>query len=68
MSLPLRDLRTKVSIDTDCALEARARILGKDKAEVARDVLHAWALQEIRAARVVDALLKANNCNGADEG
>ena len=68
MSVELRDLRAKVTIEADVALEAASRITGKDKAEICRDVLHAWALDEIRKATVMHRLLQSEGLPGAHEG
>jgi hypothetical protein len=50
MSLPLIDMRCKVSPATDALLETMHRTTGRDKSEIARDVLHKWAEKEIHAA------------------
>lgn len=57
MSAELRDLRAKVTVEADCALSAVSQASGKDKAEIVRDVLHAWALQQIDGAMVLQRLL-----------
>ena len=44
MSIPLIDLRAKVTPEADAVLEAIQRATGKDKSEVVRDVLHKWAM------------------------
>lgn len=59
MSAELKDLRTKISIETHCWLEAEARATGRDKPEIVRDILHKHALQKIREADILDGLLKA---------
>lgn len=68
MSAELRDCRTKITAEADVALEAAARISGKDKSEIVRDVLHRWALDEIRKATVMHRLLMAEGLPGAVEG
>jgi hypothetical protein len=47
----LRDLRIKITAETDCALQAYALAHGKSKGDVVRDILHAWALAQIDEAR-----------------
>ena len=68
MALELRDLRTKVTIETDLALEALARATCKDKAEIAREVLHRWALQQVDAASILQRLMTAEGVAGASQG
>lgn len=68
MSAELRDLRAKITTEADIALEAASRITGKDKAEICREVLHRWALEEIRKATVMHRLLTAEGLPGATEG
>jgi hypothetical protein len=68
MSLPLIDLRAKVTAEADAVLEAVHRSTGKDKSEVVRDVLHRWALQEIHAASVLQSILQREGLGGASEG
>lgn len=68
MSIPLIDLRAKVTAEADAVLEAVHRSTGKDKSEVVRDVLHRWALQEIHAASVLQSILQREGLSGASEG
>ncbi len=68
MSIPLIDLRAKVTPEADAVLEAVQRATGKDKSEVVRDVLHRWALQEIHAASVLQSILQREGLGGASEG
>lgn len=58
MSLPLIDMRCKVSPATDALLETLHRTTGRDKSEIARDVLHRWAEKEIHAAMLLHSELK----------
>lgn len=51
--MDLRDLRAKVTVEADAALDAACRATGKDRSEIVRDVLHEWALSEIARATVL---------------
>ena len=68
MSLPLIDLRAKVTAEADAVLEAVHRSTGKDKSEVVRDVLHKWAMNEIHAASVLQSILQREGLSGANGG
>lgn len=59
MSIPLIDLRCKVTPEVDALLETLHRTSGKDKSEIARDVLHKWAVIEIRASMMLHSELKS---------
>jgi hypothetical protein len=56
MSLPLRDFRGKISVESDVVLESLHRATGKEKSEIARDVLHEWACRQLEAASVMAKL------------
>lgn len=68
MSLPLIDLRAKITVETDAVLEAIHRTTGKDKSEIIRDVLHKWAAAEIHASNVLTQILLRKEITSADEG
>ena len=68
MSLPLIDLRAKISVEADAVLEAVQRSTGKDKSEVVRDVLHKWACCEIHAANVLQGILKREGITEPGKG
>lgn len=68
MSAELRDLRSKITVEADCALSAVSQASGKDKAEIVRDVLHAWALQQIDEAMLLQRLLVREGLARAVEG
>ena len=68
MSLPLIDLRAKISVEADAVLEAVQRSTGKDKSEVVRDVLHKWACSEIHAASVLQGILQREGITAPDKG
>lgn len=68
MSLDLKDFRGKITTEADCVLEAQARVTGKDRQEIAREVLHAWALRQIDEATILGRLLRAEGVSVASEG
>lgn len=57
MSLDLCDLkRLKVTPETRAALQGKTIQTGHSQQEIARDVLHRWAIGELDGARVLHAL------------
>ena len=68
MSLPLIDLRSKITVETDAVLEAIHRSTGKDKSEIVRDVLHKWAAAEIHASILLAGILKREGITSASQG
>ena len=68
MSATLKDFRGKVTAETDAVLEALNRTTGKDKSEIAREVLHKWASDQIHAASVMHRLLQAEGLPGIADG
>lgn len=68
MSIPLVDFRCKVTQEIDSLLEAKHRITGLDKSEIARDVLQKWAVAEIHVVMMVYRELKSKGILGEYEG
>lgn len=68
MALELIDLRAKITQEGDCALTAYAQAHDIDKAEVVRDIIHSWALKQMRAARILAVCMHAKGMTGADRG
>jgi predicted MarR family transcription regulator len=66
--MDLRDLRAKVTVEADAALDAASRATGRDRSEIVRDVLHAWALDEIHKATLLLRKLKAEGIAAPDSG
>lgn len=68
MSAELKDFRGKITTEIDVVLEAKSRATGKDRAEIARDVLQAWALRELHEASLTTALAAAQGIGAASQG
>ena len=68
MSLPLTDFRCKVTPEIDSLLEAQHRITGRDKSEIARDVLQKCVVAEIHASMILHSELKSKGILGDYEG
>ncbi|MBA3563089.1 MAG: hypothetical protein H0W33_03590 [Gammaproteobacteria bacterium] len=64
----LKDFRGKVTAETDAVLEAINRVTGRDRSEIAREVLHEWATEQIHVARVLDQRLRAEGLHAIGEG
>ena len=68
MSLELIDFRTKISHETDAVLDMLQRTTGQDRSELAREVLHAWAMKKVHEANVLANLFAAKGLTGIDGG
>lgn len=68
MADELRDLRAKITVETDAVLDAISRVRGVDRSEIVREVLHKFALEHVAIGTLIDARLKAEGLNAADEG
>jgi hypothetical protein len=68
MGIELKDFRGRITPESDCVLEAEARSTGKERQEIVRDILHAWALERIHGATVLHNLLRAEGLKGIDGG
>lgn len=68
MGVELKDFRGRITPETDCVLEAEARVTGKDRQEIVREILHAWAVERIHGASVLNRLLQAEGLRGIDGG
>ena len=63
----LRDLRAKITVETDAVLDALHRVTGKDRSEIVRDWLHEKASEYIRIQTVLHARLKAEGITGSEK-
>lgn len=68
MSAELRDLRAKITVESDAALDVVSRVTGKDRSEIVRDIVHRWALEQVSISTLLAARLKAEGMTGAGEG
>lgn len=68
MGIELKDYRGRITPETDAVLEGISRATGQDRQEIARDVLHQWAVRQIHAASVTHRLLQAEGLPGIDGG
>ena len=68
MSLPLIDFRGKITHEADAVLEALHMASGRDRSEIVRDVLHAWAESKIHEASLIDSRLKREGLRGIGGG
>ena len=66
--MELRDLRAKITVQTDAALDAEHEATGEDRSEIVRRILHAWGTQRIVSATVLLRKLKAEGIPVALEG
>lgn len=68
MASELKDFRGKITLETDCAVEAESRASGKERQEIVREILHEWAVRRIDGASVLHRLLRAEGLAGIAEG
>lgn len=64
----LRDLRAKITVETDAVLDSICRVTGQDRSEIVRDWLHEKADEYIRIHTVLAQRLKAEGITAASEG
>ncbi len=68
MSLPLIDFRGKITHETDAVLDAIHQATGRDRSEIAREALHAWAEGKIHEASLIDSRLRREGLRGIAGG
>lgn len=64
MSIELKDLRTKITEQTDVWLEVETQASGRDRAEIVRDVLHEIALKKISEASLLCKKMREKGLSG----
>ncbi|HEY1723997.1 MAG TPA: hypothetical protein VGF89_01135 [Steroidobacteraceae bacterium] len=64
MSEKLKDFRGKITPEIYVALEAESRVSGRTHSEIAREVLHRWALEKLHISSVVEGLAAAEGIGG----
>lgn len=67
MAADFRQFKGNITVEADVMIDAIAEVTGKDRGEVVRDVLHEWALLQIRITTVARRRLKAEVLTGSDE-
>lgn len=67
MSAELRDFRGKITVEADIALESMAQAFKRDKSDIAREVLHNWALKKLMEANVLQRRMRAEGLVGESQ-
>lgn len=68
MADELRDLRARITVSADVAIDVEAKRRGLDRSELVREILDVWAEDKIHAAHALIAGLTAEGIAAADEG
>lgn len=68
MAAELRDFRGKITDETYLALQADSRAFERDMADIAREVLHEWAIKKLHAAKILYTLAREQGFTGASKG
>ncbi len=68
MGIELKDFRGKFTPETHCVLAAESESSGRDQSEIAREVMHAWAMERIHGASLLHKKLRAEGLRGIEAG
>jgi hypothetical protein len=68
VSEELIDFRGRITAATYLALEAEALAFDRDRADILREVMHAWALKKNHEHTVWGRLAREEGVSGAGEG
>jgi hypothetical protein len=66
MSTELRDLRAKITVETDCVLDSIARGTGRERSEIVREWLHQKALEYMAVQKILNKRMAAEGITGQD--
>ena len=58
MSLDLKEFRTKITVEADAVISSMAESSGLEKQEIARNILHDFAIKKINEFRLLDRHLE----------
>lgn len=64
MSLELKDLRAKITEETDIWLEVETQASGRERSEIVRDILHDIAIKRIGAANLLCKRMQEKGLSG----
>jgi hypothetical protein len=68
MADELRDLRARINVAADVAIDVEAKRRGLDRSELVREILDLWAADKIHAAHALIDGLAAEGISAANEG
>lgn len=68
MADELRDLRAKITVETDVVLDALSKIRGVERSEIVREVMHKFALEYIAVSTVIDCGLRHEGLRAPEAG
>ena len=66
MSLELKGVPIKLTNETLTMLHAEKRINGGHINEIAREILHVWAMKQINDSSIRLTMAKSQDCDGLD--
>jgi predicted transcriptional regulator len=64
----LRDFRCRITPETGDVLDALAHVTGDDRAAIARQALHEWALGQIHRSTVILRVRRREGAEPAEQG
>lgn len=68
MASDTKDFRGEITRETDIWLETEARVYGRSRQDVVRELLHAHALRKLHEAKVMTSLAGAHGVMPEDAG